>query len=1153
MKFMIQHMTVEYLENPLAVDTAIPRFGWWLEAEENGLLQKAYRILVKEGDTVIWDSGKTDSDRQFHVEYEGKALKPLTEYNWELTVYDQDGDSCSRESRFETAFLKDQKAAFEGANWIGNGAELPLYADYLSVFRMEHTFRFSKDSMATGFYYGADDPRLLKKDRNLLEMENRPGESYVKIVVNAEPLLRGEQAVLSAYRSGYAPEDDPALPLYTVQIPQAILHAENMYEPHALIMDSVYGQSDFYLDIAEQDRSLLGAPTGNLMEDMVRRWNLNPIGRGGDYISFPAAGKIGIYAPKGKQSVCESLAIRNFRAPHAVLYCGVPEEVNRFYDVSHGGNTMLRTVFSVEKEIRRARVYATARGVYNLYLNGSQVGSDYLAPGLSQYDKHQYYQVYDVTEQLTEGGNCLGAVLAEGWFSGSISYTGENWNYFGDRNSLLLQLRIEYTDGTDTVICSNPETFTMFTGGPVIYSSIFQGEVFDCRKDWILHTFTLPSYDASNWSSAEIIPCNETTSCLAKDVITPFGTVQPGLDYSDLQLHAQPDTGVRETERLTAVELLEPRPGVYIYDMGQNMAGVPCIHINGREGQEIILRFAEVLYPDLPEYEGKTGTMMLENIRGAMATDRFILRDGEQILKPLFTYHGYRYVEITGIEQPLELAAVQGISISSMPKLAAEFTCSDPMINRLYQNVGWSLRDNYISIPSDCPQRNERMGWSGDLSVFGRTAVYMSESEPFLMRHMAALRDTQVNGRFGDIAPIGGGFGGTLWGSVGVTVPWEMYLHYGDKRVLEEMFPAMYSYLQFLFSKKDANGIVKDGPLGDWLGPENTKNESAFLWQAYYVYDLHIVLEAARLLGKAEEEKWLEAEYADALQVFRTVYIDEETGLTVYSDYDSAMSLNTPFGGGTKEKEPEQTASGKYIIDTQTSYAVPLALGLLEGNAKDRAEEYLNRCCTRSNCNDLKQECPPYTLMTGFIGTSWISQALSNAGCHETAWRMLRSTDYPSWLYPVKNGATTIWERLNSYTAEDGFGGNNSMNSFNHYSFGAVAAWMLGYAGGVRRAEDPGSFAIRPIPDPDSAVTFTECKVQTVQGEYRVRWEKDGEAVIYTFHIPGGKNTEVELPLGSRGEEAAETIRNIAGTENIRISNGSVRFRAVPGDYMICI
>ncbi len=1156
MEFQIIRMTTESRENHPAVDTAKPRFGWWIEAGENGLLQKAYRIVVKCEEQVFWDSGKVLSEKMFQVEYEGKELLPEKTYTWEVTIWDQDGQTQTNSSSFDTAFLSEKIEAWEGAKWIGSN-HLPLNTFALSVFKMSCRLQLNAKAQKAGFMFGGDDPRLLDATKNLYGVENKPGESYCLLTLDVSSFDKTEKvsedvaadengkACLSLYRVGYAAGDSADTPLLSTSVPQHVINEENRFEPHTIFMECEYGQLELYIDQVDEEHRILPKPNENPILNMERRWNVNPMGRGGDYTCYPLVAKIGAWDPSD-QAVFEYIRIANYREPSNLLYSGVPA-VNELVDVSHGANAMLAAKVQADKQVKRARIYATARGVYELYLNGAKVGEDFLAPGLSQYDQHQFYQCYDVTDSIQMGVNGIGAVLAEGWFSGSISYTGSNWNYFGDRSSLLLKLVLEFEDGTKEVLVSNDSDWYLCEDGPIRYASIFQGEIRDMRLEKLLTDFTRPEFPLDTWAKAELIAEDESVSCLHTPVVTMIGTIQPGLDYTRTRLLAQPDAGVKVAETLTAVSVTEPFEGVYIYDMGQNMAGVEEIEIDGREGQKIVMRFAEILYPDLPEYASVKGTMMLENIRGALATDEFILREGHQILRPSFTYHGYRYIEISGLTQPLPLTAVRGLSISSLTELAADFECSDPIISRLYQNIGWSLRDNYISIPSDCPQRNERMGWSGDISVFGRTAVQMSLCEPFLHRHMKALQDTQVDGRFADIAPIGGGFGGTLWGSVGLTLPWEMYLQYGDKRVLEEMYPNMKEYIRFLMSKRDDNGIVQEGPLGDWLGPENSSNESAYLWQCYFVYDLEILSKTAELLGYEEDAKEYQKEYCKAKEDFLRVYRDEETGLSVFSSKTAAMNMNSPFTMDLKEKEPSKTESGKYIIDTQTSYAVPLALGLYKEDQEALAAERLNQTCCRENIDDLKEARKPYTLMTGFIGTSWISQTLSEYGYDETAWRMLKETSYPSWLYPVLNGATTIWERLNSYTKENGFGGNNSMNSFNHYSFGAVGNWMLAYAGGVRRTETPGVFKIAPIPDPDGDVTWASVDVKTVSGHYKVRWERNEECMTYKITIPGGRPAEVELPMDET--QAFRFMEHMEEADEILYKDGKVSFTLLPGSY----
>lgn len=1151
MKFSVSHMTVEYMEHPMGIEIPSPKFGWWLDSTENGLLQTAYQIIVKKDNQVVWNSHKVCSDRLFQIAYEGEALEPETSYTWAVTVWNQDGDRQSAESYFETGMMQGDIEAWEGAVWIGSN-ELPLYANALSVFKMNCTLQMTGESKRGGFMFGGDDPRLLDKNMNLMQMENKLGESYCSVLMDITELMEGTgKGKILLYRQGYDNSDVKGIPLHTLEVSEDLLNKGNMREEHTIYIECEYGQLELFLDGEDDAHRLLPQPDSDPRKNMDRRLNLNPVGRGGDVICFPVVAKVGLYEEKNAPVLFKRLEIRNYRQPCNALYSGLPEMTNVLVDVSCHGNTMLATSFQMDKAVKRARIYATARGIYELYLNGSRVGEDYLAPGMSQYDQHHFYQVYDVTDRVVRGENGIGAVLAEGWFSGSISYTGSNWNYYGDRTSLLVKLVIEYTDGCRECFVSTPESWKQYDQGPVCYASLFQGEVRDMRSEKLLTDFTQPGFAFDGWHSAQAVACDKTTAAVNTPVYTMMNTVQPGLNYEHAKFLASPETGVHIVEEKTAVAVTEPRKGLFIYDFGQNIAGIPCIEIEGMDGQEIQLRFAEVLYPDTEEYADWAGMLMLENIRGALATDRFILREGRQVLKPTFTFHGYRYMEITGLKHALPLTQVRTLAFSSLKYLTADFQCSDPLINRLYKNIGWSLRDNFISIPTDCPQRNERMGWSGDLSVFGRTASYMTLSDPFLRKHMIALKDTQVDGRFSDIAPIGGGFGGTLWGSVGITVPWEMYLQYGDETVLTDMYDAMNAYIKFLKTTKDENGIVQDGPLGDWLGPENSMNESAYLWQCYYVYDLDIMRRTAHILGKTEDEKCFAAEYEVARSDFMAVYVDPDSGRSVFSCEEAAMSLNSPFEAGTKENAPAKTVSGKYLIDTQTSYAVPLALGLYRGEEKDKTAQHLNEACCRENVDDLHEKRQPYTLMTGFIGTSWISQALSDNGCHETAWRMLKEQSYPSWLYPVKNGATTIWERLNSYTVENGFGGNNSMNSFNHYSFGAVGTWMLAYAGGVRREENPGTFRICPVPDPDKDVRWVNVSVQTVSGEYKVNWEYTEQGISYSLYIPGGRKTSVELPMSAR---QAETLKNFMENdsrfENIVLNENGLTFIAVPGEYV---
>ncbi|MBQ0001883.1 MAG: family 78 glycoside hydrolase catalytic domain, partial [Clostridiales bacterium] len=535
-------------------------------------------------------------------------------------------------------------------------------------------------------------------------------------------------------------------------------------------------------------------------------------------------------------------------------------------------------------------------------------------------------------------------------------------------------------------------------------------------------------------------------------------------------------------------------------------------------GQKVIFRFAEMLYPDSPEYENLKGMLMIENLRAAIVTDQFLLRDGEQVLEPHFTFHGYRYIEISGLDEALPLADVKGIALSSVPVLAADYKTSNPEVNKLWENVTWSLRDNFISIPTDCPQRNERMGWSGDFSVFSRSAVYMADSASFIRRHMMAVRDTQTDaGRFPDIAPVGNGFGGVLWGSVGLTAAWESFLQYNDEDMLRAEYPAMVRYMDYLDTRVNAEtGLIDEGPLGDWLGPEYSLNEPAFLWMAYHAYDLSIVSKAAEILGYMEDAKKFAEKYEAKKQEFCQIFIDPDTHRTVFSSEQAMMAnRHAPMMAPTALSVPKKLAGGKYLMDTQTSYAVPLALGILDGAYKEDAARCLAEAVERENYDNDNVKRPAYSLMTGFIGTAWIAPALSMNDKVTHAYRLLQNGEYPSWIYPVRQGATTIWERLNSYTLENGFGGNNGMNSFNHYSFGAVAAWMCMHSLGIMREEaHPGlnEFTLCPETDPTGQMTSAEGFVETVNGKVVSSWKKTDTGYEYHFEIPANTTANLVLP-----------------------------------------
>jgi alpha-L-rhamnosidase len=888
---------------------------------------------------------------------------------------------------------------FDNAKWIGCGdVDLNFYPHYLSVFRV--SYKLQVICGKASFIFGANDDRL-------------NADSYIALETDTQ------SNTFSIYRVGYCSSDSAEKPIFSFPIP---FTASN--EAHVYTFSSVYGRMHFYIDGVKINAASETAPAFPFMDTSYV--NLNPFGDGGDSPCYPHLCDIGFLVEDGSQVIFSDIEVRNFRETCSKLpLANLNDEYHlsgyflETFNITSNGLPTLQTQFNSKNNIKKASLYATAHGIYDAELNGNLISDAFFAPDFTQYNKHLMYQAYDITADITEGNNLLDIRLGEGWWCGAISFQGENWNYFGDRPAFICEIVINYADGDIQTIVSNKNTFSISTSGAVRAGSFFQGEVYDFNRESI-----------TDWKPA--VEQDQSGLC-------------PLLDYSDCNIIPQLGPQVKAHTLLTAKAVTEPIPGTFIYDLCQNIAGVPRITIaDGKKGQIITVRYAEMLYP-------KSGELMTENLRAAHCTDTLILRDGEQTFEPRFTFHGYRYLAISGIEHALPLDNVKSLALSSAEvSISPDF--GDKWLNSLFSNIKWSLLDNFISIPTDCPQRNERMGWSGDLNVFARSAVKMIDQPDFFYRHLLALRDTQrEDGRFADIAPIGNGFGGILWGSVGIILPWEMYKGFNAKgynivEKLREHYFSMKNYIDYLETTLNDEGIPSENGfgLGDWLSPQYAQNEPALLWLAYYCYDLEIMSKFADLFGDNIDAPRYRQNRTKAIAVFNRIFVDPITHETVFSSEDAMLkSRIAPMCAPPTIGLPERLLSGKYVCDTMTSYAVPLSLNVFDEVNKPYAETYLVESVRRENLDDYGNVCPPYSLMTGFIGTAWILYALTNAGHKDDAIKMLLNREYPSWLYPVTQGATTIWERLNSYTKENGFGGNNSMNSFNHYSFGAVAAWML--------------------------------------------------------------------------------------------------------------
>ncbi|MBI5084702.1 MAG: family 78 glycoside hydrolase catalytic domain [Acidobacteria bacterium] len=1191
---VIRNLQVEYRKTPLGIDMAKPRFSWQMAATagERECAQTAYQIQVSDArGAVVWDTKRVESPESLSIQYAGLPLAAATRYSWTVSVWNQASTKLTAASWFETGLMdpSPEAAAWGGAKWIGGGgADLVLYAPYLAIFDLSYGITIAPGSTRASFVYGANDSRLMDRNKNLYQLQNGKDQSYIKLELDISGVdgTPAGKAKLHVYRAGYKDTDSPAKPFRSFEVGADIIDAANKHGEHVVDVRSAFGQITISID-GKSSLTAAGAapppgpPAGGGFggRSAPNSVNLNPMGAGGNYLPFGMLCDMGFSVEPGQNASFRAVTVKNSRAPGNILFgedlasvsyrgiyadsltpdSGLSVRDGRYVlagrgkgvflvrDPSRNSSPMLRITFTTPaKIVDRARLYVTARGIYEIYLNGQRVGEDYYNPGLTQYNVTHLYQTYDVTGMIRPGENAAGAMLAEGWWSGLLSF-GSIWNHFGDRQSLLAKLVITYKDGSSDTIVTNDRTWKYFGGGPLIYGSLDFGEVYDSAREPAVNGWATARYDDRAWRSAVIVPLAGTT----------FSGVEAGrpgspgvpFHFDKLSLIGQVGDTAGVFRTLTARSVKQVRPGVFVYDLGQNIVGVPRITIaDGRAGGKLTLRFSEMLYPNLKESGGNVGMIMTENYRAALSQDVYTMKAGRQVYQPRFTSHGFQYVELTGIDKPLPLEAVQGVTISSVRELSADYRTSNQKVNQLWSNLVWSNVDNFLTIPTDCPQRNERMGWSGDINVFSRTATYVSNADQFLTRHMQAMRDVQApSGRFTDVAPVGGGFGGVLWGSAGIVVPWEVYLQYKDAALLERHYPAMAAYMDYLETTIDPKtGLSSDAQLGDWLGPQNNALGAAFLATAYHAYDLGIMARAAGVLGRAGDEVRYKALYEKRKTFFNATFVNAEKKTL------GLIGGRGGFGGGGPRGATPPPPPEFRLADTQTSYAVGLGMDLFTDENVPFMVRNLAETVTRENKDDGGVTRPKHSLMTGFIGTAWISKALSDHGLKDLAYRLLQNDQYPSWLYAIDQGATSIWERLNGYTVENGFGGNNSMNSFNHYSFGAVGQWMMAYSLGIQR-DEPGfrKFILQPEPDPTGGMKSAEGYYDSMYGRIRSAWSLEGNTLTYRATVPANTSATLYLPASAPEAitEGGKPASQVKGVTFIRHEAGKTVFQLKAGTY----
>ncbi len=789
----------------------------------------------------------------------------------------------------------------------------------------------------------------------------------------------------------------------------------------------------------------------------------------------------------------------------------------------------LRKPFRVEKRDRltRATLYATALGVYEPRLNGRRVAAREFAPGWTEYARRVEHQTYDVTELIQEGDNCLGAILGDGWYAGLLGYTGRRRFYQqvgGGPARWLAQLELEFKDGTRQTVATGPDWRASF--GPILYADNYMGSAVDSRL--AMPGWDTAGFDASDWRPVEtgFGPVEQrradVTARLAASmqqgrvslIVGPsalgadpaYGIVktlhveyeldgkprqvslregerlelppegEPGdvrivkavfaeptpAAPSEATFKIEPARGepIRRFEELPAQSVTEPRPGRYVFDLGQNMVGWVRLQVDGEAGQRLTVRHAEMLNPD--------GTLYTSNLRGATATDFFTLKGGPETLEPPFTFHGFRYVEITGLRTRPETTMVTGIVAHTAMRPAGTFTCSNPLINQLVHNIVWGQKGNYFDIPTDCPQRDERLGWTGDAQFFMNTAAYTFDIASFMSRWLNTLiQDSQFDdGTFAHVAPKANERGGsTAWGDAAIVCTYAQYQTYADARIIRDHWPNLLRYMDWLDSRT-TDGIARVGGYGDWVNL-NDPTSKDLIDTAYRAELCRMMAEMAVVIDAQADAARFEADRETTLRAFQRRFISED--------------------GALRE-------SG------QTGYALAFTMGLIPQELRAQAADHFEQAIAARD----------WHLATGFIGTPRLLPGLHAAGKTGVAARLLLNEDYPSWLYQVKLGATTMWERWDGWTPERGFQDVN-MNSFNHYAFGSVGDYLYRYIAGIAPLA-PGYSRIFVAPTLTPGLDHVSATHDAVVGTIGSAWRRTNNGMEYEIEIPPNTTAEIRLP-----------------------------------------
>ena len=1116
--------------NPRGIGDAAPQLSWQLQSggtgtAYRGLTQTAYQIWVgsTSGAADLWDSERVSGSQTVDIPYAGVPLTSRKQCFWQVRVYDGNGNvsAWSAPAQWSMGLLSSSDWT---AQWIGYDAAYTPTAQQAADNALFNTsglnwIRFPTAQAQTGVYQSS--------------LRTRAVMPSGQTITNAVVALYADN-ICSVFVNGQSATNSAARWEATARINvTAWLH------PGTNVLALAATNSD------AQPASVIGRLVVQFASGSVSNV---PVDTSWKVAQQPPAGWTLTNFDDSVWTTAEST--------------GTPWGTPALNDIARVP-AYLRKNFVVGQSITRATAYVTALGVYELHLNGHRVGNDVLTPGWTQFTKRVYYQTYDVTGMVQAGTNTISAILGDGWYASDLAYKGTRTNYNGTPR-FLAQLVLELADGSKATIVSDASWKARY--GPIQFGDLLIGSGYDAGLE-------MPGWDTTNFNDSAWSPVvtglsatavgysnvtaivtalvtnnqlnfvatnstlggdpaygivktlqitfqlggtNQTLSFAENSTVNIGGTGQtltiiqalygnptsfPGT--GGLQVQAAVTEPSRCFETLAATNLTVPKPGCYTFDLGQNMVGWVRLKVSGNVGDRITVRHSEMLNPD--------GTIYTANLRGANATDFYILgTNGTAVFEPRFTFHGFRYVEVRGLSVPPTLTSVTGVVVhSDMPQTGA-FACSSPLLNQLYSNIIWGHKGNYLEVPTDCPQRDERMGWTGDTEFFVPTAAYNFDVQSFFRRHLVTLCEDSQNtdGSYANVAPdLNTGSGAAAWGDAGWICPYNMYCTYGDTNVIADHYASFQRYGQF-FSAHASNFVVTSlpGDFGDWLNLGGGAT-STVMDTAYYAYYAQAMSEMAAAIGNSADAATYAALHSNIVAAFATFF--------------------KPDGSFTDGS-------------SQTGYALAFSLNLVPAGLRAQTAQQFANALAQFNNHPA----------TGFIGTPRLLPALHAAGRDDLAYQLLLQQTYPSWLYQVKLGATTMWERWDGWTPTGGFE-SVGMNSFNHYAFGSVGQYLYSAVGGINPAS-PGYQTVLIQPVIGSGLTWANTSYNSTRGLISTAWTHTGNTFNLDVVIPPNTTAQIFVPTTNANAitESGVLATNSPGVTCVGISNGCAVYAVGSGHYV---